>query len=76
MNYSRRFILYLGGLSLVSFFSLRCRPSFLFNPQAETIIPPKFENPYMDGENAVVGIVGGENINEMVREAVSLIGGL
>jgi uncharacterized protein (DUF362 family) len=76
MNYSRRFILYLGGLSIVSFFSLRCRPSFLFNPKAETINPPKFENPYMDGENAVVGIVGGENIKEVVREAVSLIGGL
>ena len=76
MNYSRRFILYLGGLSIVSFFSLRCRPSFLFNPKAETINPPKFENPYMDGENAIVGIVGGEDIKEMVGEAVSLIGGL
>lgn len=76
MNYSRRFILYLGGLSIVSFFSLRCRPSFLFNPKAETINPQKFENPYMDGENAVVGIVGGDDIKEMVREAVSLIGGL
>ncbi len=76
MNYSRRFILYLGGLSIVSFFSLKCRPSFLFNPKAETINPPKFENPYMDGENAVVGIVGGEDIKEMVMEAVSLIGGL
>ncbi|MFQ5964897.1 MAG: DUF362 domain-containing protein [Candidatus Scalinduaceae bacterium] len=30
----------------------------------------------MNGEKAVVGIVGGEDINEMVREAVSLIGGL
>jgi len=79
MNYSRRFMLYLSGLSILFFFPLGCRRSMknlFFSPEGETINPPKFENPYMSGENAVVGIVGGEDIKEMVGEAVSLIGGL
>ncbi len=48
----------------------------LFNPKGKKINPKKFENPYINGDKALVSLVGGEDIKEMVREAVSLLGGL
>ncbi len=79
MFYSRRFILYLCSLSILSLYSFGCRriiKNLLSKPEEEIINPLKFENPYMDGANAIVGIVGGEDIEEMVREAVSILGGM
>lgn len=79
MLYSRRLILFLGGLSISSLFALRCSSNIkhlLFDPESKAINPQKVENPYVNGGNALVSVVGGEDIKSMIREAVSLIGGL
>ena len=78
MPFSRRFFLHYSGFSFVSLFSSRWGPNIkqlLFSPGREAEKPKKVENPYIDRGKALVGIVGGSEIKEMVREAVSLIGG-
>ncbi|MCF6157289.1 MAG: DUF362 domain-containing protein [wastewater metagenome] len=78
MLYTRRFILYLSGLFIVSHFFLRCNSRIrlpFFTSQNKKITPQEFTNPYRDNEKSLVSIVGGEDIRLMIREAVSLIGG-
>lgn len=49
---------------------------FQFFPSPKKkIIPKQFKNPYTEDGKALVSIVRGNNITDMVSEAVSLIGG-
>lgn len=48
----------------------------LFSRPKRRVQPQRFDNPYKKDGKALVSIVRGKNIMEMVREAVSLIGGL
>ena len=86
MSFTRRFILYFSSLSFLSLFSSRWMPDIkqlLFAPKGKTIKPKIFKNPYVsestdsphDMGKALVSIVGGREIKDMIREAVSLIGG-
>lgn len=47
----------------------------LFSRPKRRVRPQRFDNPYKEGGKAFVCIVRGKDIMEMVREAVSLIGG-
>lgn len=47
---------------------------FFFRPKIK-IKPGGFKNPYTEDGKALVGVVRGNNIMEMIREAVSIIGG-
>lgn len=79
MLFSRRSILHLSSLFLLSLLSLRCKPSIrylFFSSKGRKINPRKFANPYKDNEKALISIVSGEDVRSMIREAVSLIGGL
>ncbi len=79
MLYSRRSLLFLSSLSMLSFLFLKCSPgtrSLFFDSRRENADPVKFPNPYVEQGKALVSIVGGDDIKPMVREAVTLIGGL
>ncbi|MBI3753830.1 MAG: DUF362 domain-containing protein [Deltaproteobacteria bacterium] len=76
MEISRRWLLGIVGL-LFLFLTFQWRSAmaqFLFRPKRK-IRPPRFDNPYKEDGKALVSIVKGNNILEMMREAVSLLGG-
>lgn len=76
MDFYRRQILgFIGFITL--FLTLNWRSAMaqiFFKPKRKTN-PLKFDNPYKENGKSLVGIVKGDNIPEMIREAVSLIGG-
>lgn len=79
MTFSRRSILYLASLLVASFFLFRWRTTLknlIFRPEAEGRFQPKFSNPFVEGDKALAGLVHGDNIELMVREAIGIIGGL
>ena len=74
--FSRRFILSLLG-SLFFFLTAGKRSAManiFFKPKKKMkpIIPP---DPFIEGDKALVGVAGNSTIKEMIKEAVSLIGG-
>jgi uncharacterized protein (DUF362 family) len=78
MRFSRRFFLYLSGLSFLSYFSIKFGSKvkqLLSRPKFKTIDARKFKNPYNSQGKALVSMVGGNSIRAMVEEAVALIGG-
>lgn len=79
MTFSRRSIFYLVFLLVASIFLFRWRTTLknlIFRPEAEGRFQPKFSNPFVEGNKALVGLVHGGNVEVMVREAIGLIGGL
>lgn len=79
MRFSRRFFLYLSGLSFLSYFSIKFGSKvkqLLSRPKCKAIDARKFKNPYTSRGKALVSMVGGSNTRMMVEEAVALIGGL
>ncbi len=79
MSISRRSFFIFAFLLVTSLFLFRFRTtlkSLIFRPQAGGQIPPKFPNPFLEGDKALVGLVHGDSIEPMVREAIHLIGGI
>jgi uncharacterized protein (DUF362 family) len=79
VTFSRRSLLYLVSLLLASFFLFRWRTTLknlIFRLEAEGQPQPKFANPFLESNNALVGLVHGTDVELMVREAIALIGGL
>ncbi|MFQ5849820.1 MAG: DUF362 domain-containing protein [Candidatus Binatia bacterium] len=79
MILSRRSLLYLASLLVASFFLFRWRitlKNLILRPEAEGQIPPKFPNPFVEGDQALIGLVHGDTVELMVREAIQLIGGM
>lgn len=79
MTFSRRSIFYLASLLIVSFILFRWRTTLknlIFRPEAEGRFQPKFSNPFVEGNKTLVGLVHGDDVEPMVREAIGLIGGL
>lgn len=79
MLYSRRSLLYLSSLSMLSFLLFKCSPStkhLFLSSNRKDAVPKTFPNPYMENGKVLVSIVGGEDVKSMVRDAVTLIGGL
>lgn len=79
MTVSRRSLLYLGALLIVSLLLLRWRTTLknlLFRPETEAQFQPPVPNPFVEGNKALAGLVHGEDVELMVREATGLIGGL
>lgn len=80
MKLTRRSLLSLGSLSLLSLSFPRCRSilrQLLFGPDGEVASPkPEAANVFRkDGKN-LVSIVRGADVEEMLRESLKLIGGL
>ena len=78
MSFSRRFILYFSSLSFLSLFTPGWLPNIkklLFGPKGKAVKPKMTNNPYVNGGKALVSIVGGSDVKDMIKEAVSLIGG-
>ena len=79
MTFSRRSIFYLAFLLIISFILFRWRTTLknlIFRPEAEGRFQPKFPNPFVEGNKTLVGLVHGDDVEPMVREAIGLIGGL
>lgn len=79
MILSRRSLFYLASLLVASFFLFRWRTTLktlILRSEVEGQIPPKFPNPFLEGNKALVGLVHGDDVELMVREAIHLIGGL
>ncbi len=79
MTIPRRSIFYLVSLFLVSFLLFRWHTTLknlLFRPEAKGPLQPKFSNPFVENNKALVGLVHGDDVERMVREAIGLIGGL
>ena len=79
MIVSRRSIVYLAALLIAAFLLFRWRTTLknlLFRPEAEGQLPANFTNPFVEGDKVLVSVVRGENIERMLREALSMIGGL
>jgi uncharacterized protein (DUF362 family) len=79
MLFSRRSLLYLTALVVVSFLLFRWRTTLknlLFRRQAPPSIHPKTQSEFRVTGKALVGLVHGRNTAAMVREAVALTGGL
>lgn len=79
MTFSRRSLLYLASLLVVSFVLFRWRTTIrnlFFRPESKAKPRPNFSNPFTEGEQALVSLVRGDDIDRMVREAVDLIGGI
>lgn len=79
MALSRRSILYLASLLLLSVVLFRWRTTLknlLFRPQSQARPRSEFPNPFTDGGRSVVSLVSGDDVERMVREAVDLIGGV
>ena len=73
----RKFIIFIVGV-VVSFLLFQWRKGFkhlLFAPKGKKVSPLKFVNPYEEAGKTLVSIVHGEDEQEMVREAMKLIGG-
>lgn len=78
MTFSRRSIFYFAVLLLASFFLLRWRTTLknlIFRPEVRGPFPLKNRDPFVEGDKTLVGLVRGDNIEQMVREAIGLIGG-
>ncbi|HYY23862.1 MAG TPA: DUF362 domain-containing protein, partial [Candidatus Udaeobacter sp.] len=78
MLFSRRSILYLTALVVVSFLLFRWRTTLknlLFRRQAAPSIQPTTQSGSRVTGKALVGLVHGRDTAAMVREAVTLIGG-
>ncbi|MFB3062335.1 MAG: DUF362 domain-containing protein [Candidatus Binatia bacterium] len=79
MTVSRRSLFFLAILLLASFILFRWRTTIrnlVLRPEAKGQIPPKFPNPFLEGNKTLVGLVHGEQVELMVREAIQLIGGI
>lgn len=79
MTFSRRSLLYLAFLLIVSLLLFRWRTtlkSLLFRPEARGPRRPRSANPFLEQEKALVSLVHGGDVEAMVREAVELIGGM
>lgn len=79
MTISRRSILYLAGLIVLGFLLFRWRTTLknlLFRPEAPPQPKPAFPNPFVESDRALVGLVHGDDAEQMIREALNLIGGL
>lgn len=79
MTLSRRSLLYLGFLLVLSFVLFRWRTTIrnlFFRPESKVKPRPNFSNPFTEGDQALVSLVRGDDIDRMVREAVDLIGGI
>jgi len=76
---SRRSFFLLLSLLVASFLLFRFRSTFkniVRRRTTEVRIPPSFPNPFVQEGKALVGIVQGNRVREMVRESVDLIGGI
>ncbi|MBI2360266.1 MAG: DUF362 domain-containing protein [Deltaproteobacteria bacterium] len=79
MTLSRRSILYLVSLLVVSVALFRWRTTLknlLSKPQTVLPVQPKLPNHFTEGDKALVSLVRGDNVGQMVREAIDLIGGI
>lgn len=77
MNISRRWLLSLIGLiTIFAGSGWRHAAAQLFFKPRRKVKPRSFNDPYREGGKLLVGIAGGGTVVEMVKEAVSLIGGL
>lgn len=79
MTLTRRSLFYIASLLVSSFFLFRWRSTvknLFLRPEVKGQIPPKFPNPFLEGNKALVGLVHGDDVELMVREAIRLIGGL
>jgi len=79
MIFSRRSIFYLVSVIVASFFLFRWRATLknlIFRPEVQESSPLKYPNPFVQDHRTLVGLVHGDNIEQMVREAIGLIGGL
>jgi len=77
MSSRRRFLQYVTG-AFIFFLLLRWRRSLhalLTRPLGQGISPRRFENPFMEDGNTLVTMVHGDDVEEMVRQAIELLGG-
>lgn len=74
MPFSRRSILYLIPMLFNPLLMASVFKAILFRPK-QKVTPPRIENRYTEQGKTLVGVVGGRDAEEMVREAVNLIGG-
>ena len=77
MKVSRRWLLsFLGLFAVTAGTGGRSALAQLFFKPKRTVKPSPFHDPYRENGKTLVGLAGGGRVDEMVREAVSLIGGL
>jgi len=79
MTLSRRSLFYLASLLVASFFLFRWRTTLrnlIFRPEAEAPFRAGFSNAFVEGNKTLVGLVHGNDVELMVREAIGMIGGL
>ncbi len=79
MTFSRRSIFYLVSLLVISFLLFRWRTTLknlILRPEAQGQPQPKFFNSFVEGNKALVSLVHGDDVEQMVREAIGLIGGI
>ncbi len=75
---TRRYALYVGGLGVLALFIPRCRAilsKLLFRPRGEEVTPREFNRAALGGGRRLVAIVKGDDVEEMIREGVGLLGG-
>ena len=79
---TRRSFFLFASLLVTSFFVFRFRSTLknlIFRAEISGQIPPKFPNPFLEGNKTLVALVQGdreESVEAMVRESVKLIGGI
>ncbi|MBI2087727.1 MAG: DUF362 domain-containing protein [Deltaproteobacteria bacterium] len=79
MTLSRRSILYLVSLLVLSVALFRWRTTLKnLLSRRQTVLPvqTKFPNHFTEGDKALVSLVRGDNVDQTVREAIDLIGGI
>jgi uncharacterized protein (DUF362 family) len=79
VSLSRRSILYLVALVVLSFILFRWRTTLknlLFRPQSQAGPRSDFPNPFTERGRSLVSLVRGDDVERMVRDAVDLIGGV